>query len=69
MICADGDGVLVVRPQYLASTIEKAEGRVKHETEVTAAIEGGKSLFELHDLDAGYSQSGVREIDGHWDDD
>ncbi len=69
VICADGDGVLVVRPQYLASTIEKAEGRVKHETEVTAAIEGGKSLFELHDLDAGYSQSGVREIDGHWDDD
>jgi 4-hydroxy-4-methyl-2-oxoglutarate aldolase len=68
VVCADGDGVLVVRRQYLAGAIEKAEVRVCHEGEAAAAIEAGKSLFEMHNLGAGFAKSGVREIDGHWDD-
>lgn len=69
LVCADGDGVLVIPRQYLAAAIETAEVRVRHEAQAAAAIEGGKSLFELHDLDAAFAASGVREIDGHWDDD
>ena len=69
VVCADGDGVLVIRPEHLAAAIEKAELRTQHEAEVAAAIEGGKSLFELHDLETAFAQSGVREIDAYWDDD
>ena len=69
VICADGDGVLVLRRQFLVAAIEKAERRMHHEAEAAAAIEHGKSLFELHGLDAAFVASGVREIDAHWDDD
>jgi 4-hydroxy-4-methyl-2-oxoglutarate aldolase len=69
VICADGDGVLVIGQQDLAATIEKAELRVHRETEAVAAIESGISLFELHELEAAFAESGVREIEAHWDDD
>ncbi len=68
VVCADGDGVLVIRAHDLAAAVEKAEQRARHEAEATAAIAAGKSLFELHDLEAAFAASGVREIDGHWDD-
>jgi 4-hydroxy-4-methyl-2-oxoglutarate aldolase len=68
VVCADGDGVLVVRQQYLVAAIEKAELRMGHEAEVVTAIESGKSLFELHDLGAAFGESGVREIEAYWDD-
>jgi 4-hydroxy-4-methyl-2-oxoglutarate aldolase len=68
VVCADGDGVLVMRPEHLSSAAEKAEARMRHEAEAAAAIQQGRSLFELHDLAAAFAQSGVREIDGHWDD-
>lgn len=69
VICADGDGVLVIRQQYLLAAIETAELRAGHEAEAVAAIENGKSLFELHDLEPAFAASGVREIEAHWDDD
>jgi 4-hydroxy-4-methyl-2-oxoglutarate aldolase len=69
VICADGDGVLVIRQQYLRGAVEKAELRAGHETQAATAIENGKSLFELHDLETAFVDSGVREIDAHWDDD
>ncbi len=68
VICADGDGVLVIRQEHLSSTIETAELRARHEADAATAIASGKSLFELHELDAAFARSGVREIDGHWDD-
>lgn len=68
VICADGDGVLFVRPQQLVAAIERAEARGRHEQDAAAAIKAGKSLFDIHDLNAGFLQSGVREIDGYWDD-
>lgn len=68
VVCADGDGVLAIRAHDLAAAVEKAEQRAHHEGEITAAIAAGTSLFELHDLEAAFATSGVREIDGHWDD-
>jgi 4-hydroxy-4-methyl-2-oxoglutarate aldolase len=68
VICGDGDGILVIRASDLAAAVERAEQRGRHEDEITAAIAAGKSLFELHDLEAAFAASGVREIDGHWDD-
>lgn len=68
VVCADGDGVLVMRPEHLAAAAEKSESRMRHEAEAAAAIKAGRSLFELHDLAAAFAQSGVREIDAHWDD-
>jgi 4-hydroxy-4-methyl-2-oxoglutarate aldolase len=68
VICADGDGVLVLPPTALAGVVEKGERRMAHEDEAAAAIAAGKSLFELHDLDRAFVASGVPERDAHWDD-
>ena len=67
LVCADADGVLVIRRQALHDVIERAEKRTAQESEAVAAIEAGKSLFELHDLGAAFARSGVAEIDGYWD--
>jgi 4-hydroxy-4-methyl-2-oxoglutarate aldolase len=68
VICADGDGVLVIRPDDLAAAVTKAEERTRHEAQAAAAIEAGKTLFELHDLEAAFARSGARELDARWDD-
>jgi 4-hydroxy-4-methyl-2-oxoglutarate aldolase len=68
VICADGDGVLVLPAAHLAPAIEKGEARMAHEEAVAAAIAVGKSLFDLHDLDQAFAASGVPERDAHWDD-
>ncbi len=45
VICADGDGVLVIRQEHLSSTIETAELRARHEADAATALASGKSLF------------------------
>lgn len=68
IICADGDGVLVVRPQHLAAAVEGAERRAQHEADAVAAIGRGQSVFDIHGLERPFAESGVREIDAAWDD-
>ncbi len=68
VICADGDGVLVLRPAQLAAAVAEGERRMAHEDAAAAAIAEGKSLFELHDLGSAFAASGVPERDAHWDD-
>jgi len=68
VICADGDGVLVLPQTQLAAAVEQGEQRMAHEDEAAAAIAAGQSLFELHDLGRAFAQSGVGERDAHWDD-
>jgi 4-hydroxy-4-methyl-2-oxoglutarate aldolase len=68
VICADGDGVLVLPQMHLAAAVEKGERRMAHEGEAAAAIAAGQSLFELHDLGHAFAASGVPERDAHWDD-
>jgi 4-hydroxy-4-methyl-2-oxoglutarate aldolase len=68
VICADGDGVLVLPQAHLAEAVKKGEARMAHEDTAAAAIAAGKSLFDLHDLGRGFAASGVRERDAHWDD-
>jgi len=67
VVCADGDGVLVIRRQTLSDIVERAEKRTAHESEAVAAMAAGKSLFDLHDLGDAFARSGVVEIDGYWD--
>ena len=68
LISADTDGVLVIRPDELEDAIVAAESRRLHEAEGAAAIEQGRSLFELHNLQVAFLASGVVEIDATWDD-
>jgi 4-hydroxy-4-methyl-2-oxoglutarate aldolase len=68
VICADGDGVLVLPAAHLAAAIAKGEARMAHEEAAAAAIAAGKSLFDLHDLGRAFAASGVPERDAHWDD-
>ena len=66
VICADGDGVLVIRPEDLVPAIEGAEQRQQRELRDIAEIKAGRSLFEIHDLAQALARSGVPEIDGAW---
>ena len=68
VICADGDGVLVIPRDQLAATVEAAERRQAGEGAIVTAIKAGTSLFELHDMEAAFQASGVREIDAAWND-
>jgi 4-hydroxy-4-methyl-2-oxoglutarate aldolase len=68
VICADGDGVLVLSPTALAAAVEQGERRMAHEDEAAAAIAAGKSLLELHGRDCAFLASGVAQSDAHWDD-
>lgn len=67
LVCADGDGVVVVPHAQAAATIDRAEARQRHEVEIAAAILGGASLFDLHDIGPDFARSGVRVVDGCWD--
>ena len=69
IICVDGDGVLVIRAQELAATIERAEQRQRREQDDIAGIKAGWSLFEIHDLARPLAASNVPEIDATWNDD
>ena len=66
VVCADGDGVLVVRPDELLAAITGAERRQQREAGDIAEIKAGRSLFEIHALAAPLASSGVPEIDGAW---
>jgi 4-hydroxy-4-methyl-2-oxoglutarate aldolase len=66
LVCADGDGVLVIPQRHLETTIMTAEARAKHEAIAVEAIEAGRSLFEIHGLEAAFEASGTRVIDAAW---
>jgi 4-hydroxy-4-methyl-2-oxoglutarate aldolase len=68
IVCADGDGVLVLPHAHAQAAIEQAEARQGREEQAAEAILAGRSLFELHDLAAAFAQSGAREIDDAWSD-
>ena len=68
VICADGDGVLVLPQAHLATAVANGEARMMSEDAAAAAIAAGKSLFDLHDLGRAFAASGVPERDAHWDD-
>jgi 4-hydroxy-4-methyl-2-oxoglutarate aldolase len=68
LVCADGDGVLVVPQRHLEATILAAEARAKDEAAAIEAIEAGQSLFELHGLERAFEASETRVIDAAWAD-
>ncbi|MDH5245646.1 MAG: RraA family protein [Betaproteobacteria bacterium] len=67
VVCADGDGVLVVPAELLAQTVAKAEERAVHESAAAKEIDAGQNLFVLHGLDAAYGACGAAEVDRCWD--
>jgi 4-hydroxy-4-methyl-2-oxoglutarate aldolase len=66
LVCADGDGVLVVPQRHLEATILAAEARAKDEAAAIEAIEAGQSLFELHGLERAFEASETKVIDAVW---
>ncbi len=66
VICADGDGVIVVRADELAVAVNGAEERARREQHDIAAIRAGRSLFDIHDLARPLKDGGVPEFDGVW---
>lgn len=66
VICADGDGVLVVRAEELAAAVARAEEWAKREQHDITAIKAGRSLFDIHDLAQPLAASGANEVDGAW---
>jgi 4-hydroxy-4-methyl-2-oxoglutarate aldolase len=68
VVCADGDGVIVIPRAEVAAAVEKAEARGRHEAAIEAEILRGQSLFDLHGIGPDFAASGVREIDAAWED-
>ena len=66
LISADADGVLVIPRDMAAPAVAGACARAEHEKQGIAAIEAGRSLFEVHGLHAALARSGVAEIDASW---
>jgi 4-hydroxy-4-methyl-2-oxoglutarate aldolase len=66
LVCADGDGVLVIPQRHLETTILAAEARAADETTSIKAIEAGQSLFGIHGLESALEASKTRVIDAAW---
>ncbi len=67
VVCADGDGVLAIRPEDLAVAVASAERRYSHEAEGLAAIAAGRTLFEVHDLQTALERCAIPEHDAAWE--
>jgi 4-hydroxy-4-methyl-2-oxoglutarate aldolase len=68
LVCADADGVLVVRRKDVETVVAAAERRASHEAAAVEAIQAGQSLFDIHGLAAAIEASGARVVDGAWTD-
>lgn len=66
LVCADGDGVLVLARENVEMVLLAAESRASHEAAAVKAIAAGRSLFEIHDLASAFDASGVSVIDEAW---
>jgi 4-hydroxy-4-methyl-2-oxoglutarate aldolase len=66
LVCADGDGVLVIAQRHLETAILGAEARANSEAMALKAIEAGQSLFEIHGLGSAFEASGIKVIDAAW---
>lgn len=66
LVCADADGVLVVRREDVETVVAAAERRASHEAAAVEAIQAGQSLFDIHGLAAAIEASGSKVIDGAW---
>lgn len=66
IIVADDDGAICIPPALVMPTVEKARMRAAREVKIRAAIDEGKVLFDILNLQAALDASGVEEIDGTW---
>ncbi len=69
VIVADGDGVLAVPRDLLATAIANAEKRAAREQEIRVELKKGKHLFDIMGLQAGFDDLGIEVHDRVWADD
>ena len=66
IIVADDDGVICIPPALVRPIVERARLRAAGEARIRTAIDEGKVLFDVLNLQAALEASGVEEIDGTW---
>jgi 4-hydroxy-4-methyl-2-oxoglutarate aldolase len=66
LVCADGDGVLIIPQRDLEAAVVAAEARAKREAADIEAIAAGQSLFEIHGLTTAFDACDVEEVDAAW---
>lgn len=66
LVVADGDGVIVVPAALAADAVARVAGRRAGERRAARRIARGTRLWDLHDLDAAYRDSGMVESDTDW---
>lgn len=67
LIVADGDGVICIPLRSAETVITNAQARAAREERIRAAIEEGRSLFDLIGLQAALDAAEVTEVDGAWE--
>jgi len=69
VIVGDNDGVLVIPPRFLGPAMDAAQARVDKEAGFREKLQGGKTMFELLNLQPLLDAAGVVQKSGTWRDD
>lgn len=66
IIAADGDGVLVIPREALASAVEGARARSGREVEIRRRVAAGESLYDILGMQRSLEAAGIEEHAGTW---
>lgn len=67
IIVGDGDGVLAVPREHLASAVASAKARIAKEQELSAKLADGAVLYDLLGIEKNFSALGIEIRDTTWD--
>lgn len=67
IVVADGDGVVVVRREDAATTLENARRRVVNEADKRARFEAGELGLDIYDMRERLAEKGLRYVDSEED--
>ncbi|MBR1267085.1 dimethylmenaquinone methyltransferase [Bradyrhizobium sp. AUGA SZCCT0222] len=68
LIVGDADGVIVIPPAHVETTIRNAEARMVKEAEVKRRLDEGQTLYDVAGMKALFETAEIVEIDGIWSD-
>ncbi|MBI1218641.1 MAG: 4-carboxy-4-hydroxy-2-oxoadipate aldolase/oxaloacetate decarboxylase [Rhodobacteraceae bacterium] len=66
LILGDADGVLVVPPELVEQSVERAEARIAKEADQRSKMDAGAIMADLIGLDTMLKAAGIAEVDGCW---
>jgi 4-hydroxy-4-methyl-2-oxoglutarate aldolase len=66
IVVADGDGVIVLRPELVGPIVERATTRAQKDAAMQAAVSAGTSIFEHAGMDGILRELGTDIEDGTW---